>query len=381
VGGAHGGGVRDLAEYPELIQRVLLVQPADSGGLRMSAYNTGTQRFDPIDWPADLASLRPQLALPFRRYEAFGVRTFTGVAVAEQPLVVHPLSVSPLSGLPASFDNADAWLLLALDQQLLLNTILPEAIRENLDQADSFEYQIARDGFPRQVIYRSNPDARMDTPDESVSLLELRREYLRSETGANRRSARFPIGDTSAEVVVQARLHRWHNVKTVLPGVPAAPLNEGGVWRLDIRHRAGSLEAAVARMRRGNLLLSFAMLALVAVAIAILALAARRAHRLSEAKLAFAAAVSHELRTPLAAICSAADNLSAGIATEPAKARQYGAAILEQGRYLSGLVEQILGFAGAHFGSRQFEMEMLDPADVIAEAIDAAVPSARTAGI
>src|SRR5439155_13479387 len=125
-----------------------------------------------------------------------------------------------------------------------------------------------------------------------------------------------------------------------------APPNEGGVWEIRVRHRAGSLEAAVGGMRRGNLLLGFALMALIAADIAVLAFSARRAHKLGQARLQFAAAVSHELRTPLAAICSAADNLAGGIVHETSKVRQYGEAILKQGKDFADMVEQILAFTG-----------------------------------
>jgi signal transduction histidine kinase len=132
-----------------------------------------------------------------------------------------------------------------------------------------------------------------------------------------------------------------------------------------MRHRSGSLEAAVTKLRRGNLLLSFAMMALVAGDLGVLALLARRAHRLGEAKLEFAAAVSHELRTPLAAICSTADNLAAGVAHEPLRVQQYGAAILNQGKQLGEMVEQILAFAGGQYGNRHYEMEILELGAVV----------------
>jgi two-component system phosphate regulon sensor histidine kinase PhoR len=176
-------------------------------------------------------------------------------------------------------------------------------------------------------------------------------------------------------------LHRWLYSPLELPGLPAAPPMEGGVWQLHVVHRAGSLEQAAGAMRRSNLLLGFSMLALVAASLATLMFLARRAHRLGEARLQFAAGVSHELRTPLAAICSAADNLAAGVAYEPARVRQYGLAILDQGRQLTEMVEHILAFTGGQLARHKYQAEELDVGHLVRQAIDVVAPSARDAGI
>jgi signal transduction histidine kinase len=60
----------------------------------------------------------------------------------------------------------------------------------------------------------------------------------------------------------------------------------------------------------------------------------------------FVATVSHELRTPLTVIRSAAQNLSAGVVSDPAQAKQYGDLIEAEGRRLTDMVEQVLEYAG-----------------------------------
>lgn len=368
------------AQFPALIRRVLLLRPAASGELRADAYDPRTRGLVPIVWPPALADLRRQLALPFTTYHVFGARTFTGIALADAPAMVLALNDTIHKALPSTYPDATAWLVLELDQQLLLSKILPQALADNLDQPDQFDYQVTRDGFPNRIVYRSNPAAALTNVDASCTLLETRREYVRSEKGGTGRGANFPFGENPAEKRRMDGLHLWLYTRVDLPGVPPAPPMEGGVWQLQVQHRAGGLEAAAAQMRRGNLLLGFAMLALVAANLGILGWAARRAHRLGEARLQFAAGISHELRTPLAAICSAADNLAAGVTHEPSKVRQYGAAILDQGRQLTGMVEQILTFTGGQL-KKHYELEPLDPAAVVRQAIAAVSPAARMAGV
>ena len=369
---------RHTAEFPDLVRRLLVAHAAPDGGdLRLAAYNRDTRQYDPIPWPGQFNTLRRQLALPFKSFDTFGVRMYTGVAVADVPVLVFPL----IPAITKAYPDATGWGVIELDQELLLTHILPQAIRDNVEQPDQFDYQVSRDGFPDKVIYKSNPGVEFSSADASCSLLEIGRQYLLTDKSGTGQGGRFPIGQSPDERQALSRPYRLHAQHVNLPGVPPAPISEGGVWQLQIRHHAGSLAAATERMRRNNLLLAFAMMALVAADLAALTLAARRAHRLGQVRLQLAAGVSHELRTPLAAICSAADNLAAGVAHEPAKVRQYGAAILGQGKQLAEMVEQILSYTGGQLGKRNYEIEVLDPADVVKEAIAAVAPSARAAGI
>jgi signal transduction histidine kinase len=353
---------QQIAKFPGLVHRLFVVQPdAASGALLISAYNAETKQYDPAEWPAELQDLRRQLVLPFTKLEVFGVRTFTGIALADGPVLVFPIIPSP-SG---PFVDAAGWLLIELDQRLLLSKVLPEIIRGDIKQAEQFDYQITRDAFPNKIIYRSDPNVTLSHVDASCSLLELGSEFRKPGI-----SGRGKVGKFS----------RWFGSSVRLQGLPPAPPNEGGVWQLQVQHRAGSLEAAATKLRRSNLFLSLGMMALVAGDLALLALLARRAHRLGEAKMEFAAAVSHELRTPVAAICSTADNLAVGVALEPSRVQQYGVAILRQARQLSDLVEQILAFASGQFGKQHYEFEMLEPGSLVQQAIAATAPASREAG-
>ena len=102
----------------------------------------------------------------------------------------------------------------------------------------------------------------------------------------------------------------------------------------------------VAADRRRNLLLSFGVLLLLAVSMALIIVSTQRARRLARLQMEFVAGVSHELRTPVAVICSAADNLAEGFVGAKDQVKEYGALIRNEGRRLAGMIEQILRFAG-----------------------------------
>ena len=123
-----------------------------------------------------------------------------------------------------------------------------------------------------------------------------------------------------------------------------------GHWRLVAKHRAGSLEAAVAAARTRNFVLSSGILALLGAAIGLIVVSARRADRLARQQLEFVAAVSHELRTPVSVIGAAAGNLADGVVDEPGRVKKYGATIQAEARRLGETVERVLQLAGIAAG-------------------------------
>lgn len=333
----------EKSRHPALVGRVMILEDG-----RVTAYNRKTRAFEPIAWPPELNDLHNQLALPFRGFDVFGMHTFTGVALPKSPVLVFPIAPNDRP----TFADATAWQMIELDRQYLLATMVPDLIHRHLQHADEFEYHI----FTESETY--------GVADARSSLLELSFDYFPHGIGGNtpRHQAIFR-----------------QNVDMV--GRMPAVTGQAGVWRLELRHRLGSVDAAITGMRRSNLVLSFAMTLLVACALAYLTLAARRADRLSETRMKFAAAVSHDLRTPLAAICSAADNLAAGVACEPSRVQQYGAAILSEGKQLSEMVEQILSFAGGQSRGKHADAGPLDIEAIVNQAIASIAQDARAAGV
>ena len=136
--------------------------------------------------------------------------------------------------------------------------------------------------------------------------------------------------------------------------------SDEGRWILEVRHPAGSLEAAVAGARRRNLGVSLGVLLLVAATVALLVASTRRAHRLARQQMDFVAAVSHELKTPLTAMRSAGQNLAAGIVDDPEKVKRYGALVEREGRRLTEMVSRVLAFAGIRSGAQALRREPVD---------------------
>jgi signal transduction histidine kinase len=147
------------------------------------------------------------------------------------------------------------------------------------------------------------------------------------------------------------------------------PPEEESPWMLVARHRGGSLEQTVARVRTRNLAVGFGVLALLGATGALLATGAQRARRLARQQMEFVAGVTHELNTPLAAIRSAGQNLADGIVTDPTQVRRYGGLIEKEGGRLTALVAQVLDFAGIESGSRAYASEPLSLAALVDEVL------------
>ncbi len=122
-------------------------------------------------------------------------------------------------------------------------------------------------------------------------------------------------------------------------------LNDNG-WRVAVSYKSGTMIELVESLRLRNLGVSFGILLLMGVSVAMLMRSTRRANALALQQMEFVAGVTHELRTPLAVILSASQNLADGVATGEAQAKRYGGVIHNQTKRLGDMVEQVLRFAG-----------------------------------
>ena len=152
-------------------------------------------------------------------------------------------------------------------------------------------------------------------------------------------------------------------------------------WVLMAKHRSGSLEAAVAGVRRRNLWVSSTILMLLTVVIGLIAVSARRAQELARRQMEFVAAVSHELRTPVSVIGAAAGNLADGVVGDPQRVRKYGETIQGEARRLGETVERVLQLAGIAAGRAAAPPTPIAPADLVHESINACRAEIEAAGV
>jgi signal transduction histidine kinase len=212
-----------------------------------------------------------------------------------------------------------------------------------------FEVVVFRQGDPDAVVFQTDPESRFRTGDAATGIFapvpfgELR--YLWVETGLGSEGfRRRPDSRPGAPP----------------PGRPPTNFDDGsrnetGLWQLVVRHRAGSLEAAVSAVRLRNLAISLGILALLAVSMVLILVSTQRAQQLARQQMEFVAGVSHELQTPLAVIRSAGQNLADGVIGDSGQVKEYGSLVEKEGRRLSTMVDQVLEFAGLQSRGRSLQ--------------------------
>jgi signal transduction histidine kinase len=197
-------------------------------------------------------------------------------------------------------------------------------------------------------------------------------------------------GAGGANVVTSGRATTQSTFRLLVEGSGAPPQISGSTvrlanspprWQLVLQHSAGSLDAAVSNARHRNLWLSFGLLSVLAAGVVLIVTNAQRSERLATQQMDFVATVSHELRTPLAVIRSAAQNLSAGVIGDPARAKQYGELIESEGKRLTEMVEQVLDFAGVGGSPRLAATRLLDVGAIALEVAASCEPLAADANV
>jgi signal transduction histidine kinase len=355
---------RASSPFPRMVNDVLLAERGTDGSITLQRFNAETGVFERAEWPERAAPLRqwfeswPPVIQPIRPDVPALVMPTPDLRVSRGNVRIETIEGRP----------AVACVFALLDARYMTEDMLPTLLRRQFGTGPALEYDaIVRDREqPARVLYASDP-ARVgatDAPDASVGLFELRLDMLADLRMGGHLGDTGPDGKRRFSIsILQTGPLR------IQPGGGHTPAGGGPRWELTMRHRAGSLEAAVASVRRRNLLLSSSILGLLAVSLAFVLLSARRAERLAAQQIEFVAGVSHELRTPLAVIRSAGENLADGVVSESAQVQRYGMLVLEEGQRLTDLVEQVLAYAGIQSQHAAAARRSCAPADLVARGI------------
>ncbi len=403
------------APYPQLVSEIFVAERSlRDGGVRLSRFNSAEKKIEPVEWPPDFAGLRKRIEEGFNENmmpEPLRQISIDPVA-AEAPALIAPVIVAPkmiMTGehevqfsrkreeeITAEDSPLAGYLVIRLSMDVIKKELIP-ALAERYFSGDAgLEYNLAvinaqEDDKP---IYQTAqmPPARPVDSDATARLLELQLDQvdalffslprktpqLNDSASSSFTARRLPpdqvIMRSDEESTSQSSHSRSVTVKVfnrgvMQNGIPKNPAALEGPWQLVIQHRAGSLEAAVASVRRRNLFISFGILLLLASSVAMIVISTRRAERLAHRQMEFVSSVSHEFRTPLAVICSAGENLADGIIDAPQQVKKYGEVIRQEGRRLTEMVEQVLEFAGARSGRKTYQMSAVEVGQLIEDAL------------
>ena len=358
--------------HPQLVRRLLVVVYESGGQQTVRELVLTTGEVVDANWDSELESLAASLAAAQRNprrgrnQRLFGWTLFPESTAVARPLQEfgRPRGQPPR---PPRGVGRQGFLLIVLDWEYVVDTMLPAFVEQFFAGPDGDRlYEVAViAGDDREFIYRSSP--------------ALDAEWL---VGADSRTRIRFAREPSARPLLQGprpqaagRLQPFGRGRLVLAG-SGPPLD------IDIaaKHVAGSLQAVVEQQRLRNLAMGFGVLLLLAGALVLVVVSARRAARLAGMQMEFVAGVTHELRTPLSVICSVGENLADGVVASGRHAQRYGELIRDQGRRLAEMVEQTLQFAALETGERRFQLGPVDPAAIVQSAVEQALPMINQAG-
>ncbi len=365
------------ARIVSAIYTVTLPSDADAAPPTLSAYDVATDALTAVtDVPPALVPLLQRLRTAPRSLD--GADMSRGPSNGPAPLQLDvPAMLIPRPPVPVTVSAEGSivfsqrerpwdFTIAVLDTAYMKDTYLPTLLAREFGPLDELPYRVAvtdlRSNGSVFCFGLAGGDAGCNITGADVSreFFELRmREFNRFVVVDDRRGGPPSDGGGGGPQMAAAEAARR--------------LERGPMWRVDVRHRAGSLEAVVASTRRTNLLVSSSVLLLLAASMALLFVSSGRARRLAAQQMEFVAGVSHELRTPLTVIRSAAENLADGVVGEPAQVQQYGALIATEGRRLTEMVEQVMEFAGFDIG-RQLDLRPVHVSDIVGAAVNASQP-------
>lgn len=384
---------QSVSRYPRLIKDVYFFETAESGPSRLERFDRAARTFAASPWPAALEPARERLERDYHEAAAKGgrfiVHRFIWLAPDLPMLVLPSPSISFSSTAPGidhvQFMGPHAYTLVLLDAEYVRTELLPLLAARYFGGDAGFDYSVtivdAQD--PSRVVFRSadSPAVTADAADAVAPMFDVRFEELgalwpgRARAGGAAAEGPQPNSARFTFSIVQQRNGEPGRATTRIGAGPGGPR-----WRLLVKHRAGSVDAAIARVRVRNLLISSGILLLLAMAVGLVLVSAERARRLANQQMEFVATVSHELRTPLTVIRSAGENLADGVVDDRAQIRRYGSLIAGEGRRLSDMVEQVLEFAGVHAGRRRFETRPTQVGALVDAAVSACAPVIEEGG-
>ena len=361
----------NTASHPQIVSNVLVVD-AEAGRLRLRRWNRDTDGLEATEWRPALERWRPQFEQELREFTAGRQFDRRQALRGEDSFIVAPLRnlvvpATPARG-PQTVTPVFGFTIIELNMPYIREQMLPELASRHFTHVEGDVYRVAvtADDDPTNVLYRSDPDAPVDPQqaDASAALFGIGTQAFFFG-----RPPRTPDGGGGP----RAPGARLRSDEAGIERGNARRPEEFGRWRLLVQHQSGSLESAVARARWQNLGISFGVLLLLTVSIALLAATTRRAHRLAQQQMEFVAGVSHELRTPVAVIRSAAENLSHGVVDSGDRVKRYGQLLETEARRLGEMVERVLQYAGIESGLATGQRAALAPTDIIEGAIESSV--------
>ncbi len=387
---------RDKTLYPELIREFYFFETDPNA--KALKYDGSIRAFVPTEVSAELAEIRSHLA-DEKNFRPVHESTYTLLlpihnASAHDVKRILVRSRTPETVAPLTLPDKYGHLAIRLDPAAITDRILPDLTAKYFGDGEFNAAVVDKAG---QGVFGSIPG---ETRDATAALFDLspdnfifyaNKELMSSIGGEKREGITLnsrietrtlsPLrSETNRQSAVKIEVKKDAVPRTTIFAT-ATDAADRGPWMLHVQHASGSLNTHLANTLRRNLAIGFGILLLLAAAIATIVISAQRAKLLAQRQMDFVSSVSHEFRTPLAVIYSAGENLADGVAKEDGQVARYGDLIKGEGRKLTGMVEQILDFAGANSGRKKYNFTMTTVDAVVSAALDECQPLINDKGV
>lgn len=365
---------RENTRFPDLIDTIFLVDRT-GGGPPLYRYDDAERRFIPD--AGDGSDFMAGLSIPDDNSGSYRI-----VSYPDGLALVIPIEMYQWKDLKDKEKVRVGQILVLLDREYFVEKIVAELFTMYLgSRAGMYSFAVVAE--ENDEVLFSSPPLDANTLETAVPPRVDRIVPLTAwiSTGNSLLSdALSAAEDEESSILAQAILtdqikdlfiRQWFALTTsrvpektsgrpVSTGPPADDVDHSGGLSLRIWHSAGSIEEAVRSVRNRRLAAGYSGLLCFALVAIVYYLLYRRAKSLRDREHEFVATVTHELRTPVSGVTAVADNLAEGIVSDPARVREYGRAILDHGRRLGILIDQVLLYAGLSQPGKSPPAERID---------------------
>ena len=383
-------------QFPELISEIVYFP--GSGEARAHRFDPETKSFTATPVDGKLSAIMEKARS--ERRPSLGIDDLFALVVPLHPLEKQPEQVlirrtrtaepPPHVELPA----AAGYVAVFLNEAVIRDEMLP-AIAARHFQPN--EYGISVSDHAGNTFFKTAEIS--NAPDAAAGLFDLApdnlvffasREVMRQRSPDNapnvvvdqhveRRSLSEEV-NTNIESDETFTIHMKEEGSRKRTAMIAGKSDNESPWKLNVQHAAGSIDNYIKGERNKSFLVGLGIYALLVGSILAIVFSSMRVRRYAQRQIDFVSSVSHEFRTPLAVIYSAAENLADGVAKEEEQVSRYGDLIKGEGKKLSGMVEQILEFAGARGGRRKYNFSDADVSAAVIKAVNDCEPVLKDSG-
>ena len=379
---------KERSEHPELIRGIYFFSAApDAPTLK---YDAEKRSFSPVEVTPDLQNLRHRIVSDVKSSAVYDDKFTLVLPIYDGKQGIKQIVVKrtrddhrpSMVRMPEKFGS----LAVMLDEAILKERMLPELATKYFPDGDFKVSVVDKKG---RDVYSSLDAATVG--GASAKMFDLSPDKLMFF--ANRESLPRTAERHRPGVVINQRVesHRFSSVEKVngketgtfnvelhqppptgqlRTSMITSTTSDDAPWTLRVQHASGSIDAYVNSQLNKSFLAGLGIYLLLVGAILAILLSALRSRRFAQRQIDFVSSVSHEFRTPLAVIYSAGENLADGVAKADGQVTRYGELIKGEGKKLSGMVEQILEFAGASSGRQKYNLTATDVNEVIRDAIN-----------